>query len=622
VATITRTGGAVDLDGLVPDLLRAHPEVRPVLDRHGLRGCGGASGPHETLRYFARAHGVDERRLLAELEAAIADPAAAGLPEPPAATDAIYRRFFLAGIAVVLTAGATWGAYLLWTIGLTGSFTAPSVHAINAHGEAQIFGWVGLFIMGFALQAFPRIWQTRLALPRLALATFTLMLSGIVVRTVGMIAGAPDGAASWIALAGGGLQVAAVCGFVAVVLTTFRRSGMKVEPYVGFVVAALAFFLASTVSSVWHTWHTMTAATSRTLVWRVATYQAPLRDLQVHGLAMFMVLGVSLKMLPGLFGVPRIADRRAWAALCVLLASVVAEAALFLGYRFTGDHRLAAGLVLPWLGLVVGAALIVLPWRPWRAFPERDRSTKFVRAAYGWLFVSLVMLLLMPAYLPAVGLKFSHAYFGATRHAITVGFISLMIMGFAAKVVPTLNGVPGAALGRLWGPFLLVNIGCALRVSLQTLTDIWPGAFPLVGISGTLEVIGLGWWGLGLAAIMLRGRREAVEAGRAAAVGPRPARIRGDHVVADVLAWFPDTERVLVSRGFTLLRQAALRRTLARQVTLAQAAALRGVALEGLLDDLNGATRRRAGSDLPVLGAVAMNPASCTAASRGAEPGR
>src|SRR4051812_2781490 len=34
----------------------------------------------------------------------------------------------------------------------------------------------------------------------------------------------------------------------------------------------------------------------------MATYQAPLRDLQVHGLALSMVLGVAIRLFPGLFG--------------------------------------------------------------------------------------------------------------------------------------------------------------------------------------------------------------------------------------------------------------------------------------------------------------------------------
>ena len=43
---------------------------------------------------------------------------------------------------------------------------------------------------------------------------------------------------------------------------------------------------------------------------------------------------------------------------------------------------------------------------------------------------------MMPLYNRLTGVGFSHAYFGATRHAITVGFISLMIMGMAGQGRP------------------------------------------------------------------------------------------------------------------------------------------------------------------------------------------
>src|SRR5581483_6180466 len=89
-----------------------------------------------------------------------------------------------AGIAVVLTLGAVWGAYLLLRIGFTGSFAAVGLHEVNAHGHAQIFGWVGLFVMGFAYQAFPRFKHTTLAYPRLAWASWGLMLGGLVVRSL------------------------------------------------------------------------------------------------------------------------------------------------------------------------------------------------------------------------------------------------------------------------------------------------------------------------------------------------------------------------------------------------------------------------------------------------------
>jgi uncharacterized protein involved in response to NO len=147
----------------------------------------------------------------------------------------------------------------------------------------------------------------------------------------------------------------------------------------------------------------------------------------------------------------------------------------------------------------------------------------------------MVMLLLLPLHQAISGIPFSHAFYGAIRHAITVGFISMMIMGFAAKVVPTLNGVDPAKLPKLWGPFVLINTGCFLRCFLQTMTDVHPAFFKFVGISGVLEVSALAWWGVGLIGIMRRGKREALQTKR---VAP-PLLITGEHIVADVIQWFP-----------------------------------------------------------------------------------
>ena len=389
-------------------------------------------------------------------------------------------------------------------------------------------------------------------------------------------------------------------------LVTFRRSGTAVEAYVGFVVAALVWFLLSSVFSVWHSWHTMTAPNLDALIWSIATYQAPLRDLQIHGLALFMILGISLRMLPAIYGLRRIPEQRAWWVLGLLTTAVAGETVVFLVYRWTGNHFIAAGLVPAWAIMMTAVLMIGLTWRPWRPMPEPDRSGKFVRAAYTWLPFSLVLLLIMPFYNRLAGVGFSHAYFGATRHAITVGFISLMIMGMAAKVVPTLNGVDPRTLGTLRGPFLLVNLGCMLRVTMQIATDWTHYAYPPIGLSGMLEVAGLGWWGLGLVLVMRRGAIEARVAARPA--GHAPARIEANHRVGDVIEWFPRTEDVFLRHGFTPLKNAALRKTLARQVTIAQAAALRGVGLTVLLNDLNALVRGPV-VDLPVLSPDAL---TCT----------
>ena len=200
------------------------------------------------------------------------------------------------------------------------------------------------------------------------------------------------------------------------------------------------------------------------------------------------------------------------------------------------------------------------------------------------------MLLLLPVYQVVSDINFSHAYYGAIRHAITVGFISMMIMGFAAKVVPTLNGRDPRTLSSLWSPFILVNLGCFLRCSTQTLTDFHPAFFSIVGLSGTLEVAGLTWWGLHLARIMLNGKREQRHD---ELMSERPTRIEPDHYVGRVVEWFPDTLDVFVRAGFTPLTNPLLRRTIARTVTVAQAARLHDVDPHQLLNQLNAATGHR-----------------------------
>ncbi len=585
----------INASTMIPDLLKRYPQARSVFDRYGLNGCGGRLGPVEPIGFFARTHGVDEHRLLTELREAASAAGTAEVdasPAGPGVADAIYRRFFTAGIAVVLTVGATWGAWLLWRIGINHAFFSVSLFQVNAHGHAQIFGWVGLFIMGFAYQAFPRMWHTPLAGPRWAAAAFILMLAGLCMQVTAMALTESWSNAVPAAVIGNLLQILAIVIFAIQLLFTYARSGKPFDPYVGFAFAAVGWFIAMSAMTLWHTYHTMAARSFMELVWYVSAYQAPLRDMQVHGLALMMILGVSLRLLPGLFDLPAIAPRRAWTGLAMLNMAVVAEIALFIARRWTGNHALAAVMWVSWILLAAGVAMVVWPWRLWRRFPtpeaRLDRSAKFIRTAYGWLAVSLAMLLLLPAYRAASGIPFSHAYYGAIRHAITVGFISMMIMGIASKVVPTLNGIDPRTLPRLWVPFALVNIGCFLRVSTQTLTDWHPGPYAIIGLSGSLEVAGLAWWGIGLIRLMARGKREMAEERM---IGERPAAIEPSHRVADVLDWYPQTERVFIDHGFSAIKHAVFRRTLARQVSLEQACRMHGVSIADLVADLNAAAR-------------------------------
>jgi hypothetical protein len=603
---------------MIPDLLRAAPEARPVLDRYGLRGCGGQLGPVESLGFFAQAHDVPLPRLLDELREACEHPAA----RPPASPaeqlgDAIYRPFFKAGIAVVLSLGGVWGAYLLLRIAFSGDgFRAVSPHEVNAHGHAQIFGWVGLFVMGFAYQTFPRFKHTNLSHPRLALATLGVMLAGVVGRSV---CEPLAGVWPWLAapaVAAAALEVVAITLFVGIILATWRASGKPLAFYDWYVLSAFAWFVAQAVYEAAYLAATFAAGPDG-LVPLIARWQGALREMQIHGLALLMILGVSQRLFSHFYGFPAPDRRRSLVALAFLNAAVAGEVVGLILLRG------GAGWVALWYGSVLLlAGTVVVLVRGWHIFgtpPERDRSLKFLRAAYVWLFVSLAMLVLMPGY--QYGLlrwlapetfaahpHFSHPYYGAVRHAITVGFISLMIVGVASKVVPTLNGVDVRGLSGLWGPFLLINAGCALRVVSQALTDFTPSAFPFAGVSGVLEVTGLALWGAHLWAVMA-GRVRARPAPAAPLDVGEP--ITASHRVGEVLARYPELLSTFVSFGFTPLTNPLLRKTAARLVTIAAACRSQNVEADKLLAALNTARARLDGGRvaLTVLSGEAPAPA-------------
>src|SRR5215472_12012338 len=163
----------------------------------------------------------------------------------------LHHQYFMAAIATVVTVGAGWGVWLLFQIALAGRFTGISLQDVNAHGQAQIDGWVGLFIMGFALQMFPPVWHAQLAGRRWRLVPLVAMLAGVVLRSVAM--SAPVGASGPpLALLGSGLQVGATALFGGMLLLTFRRSVEPIHPWMGFVFLALVCFVAQALLDGWH----------------------------------------------------------------------------------------------------------------------------------------------------------------------------------------------------------------------------------------------------------------------------------------------------------------------------------------------------------------------------------
>jgi hypothetical protein len=482
----------------VADVLRIAPRSREVFDRHGLKGCGAENGPTEPISFFAAVHQIDAEQLVREMPDSEQPYIYKEVP-----ADVIYRRFFKAAIVTVLSVGGMWGAVNLLQIAVGRSFLQLDlVPAIHAHAQAMISGWVGLFVMGFAYQSFPRFKNTTLWRPELANVTFYSLISGVVARIVAELT-APAPAAMFFGVIGFALEWMASIVFVIVLLKTRRQSIEPRARYERFILGSLFWFLMQIPLSYVLFFAKLFAADEQQQVMRIALIDGPLREVQLLGFAALIIAGVSQRFVPQVYGLKPPRRDHGTSIFWIINSSLLLNVASYVLLLVTFNLIFRIPLEISYLAMPVWTVLLVKQIGIFNTPQRPDRSFKFIRAAYVWLLVAAVMLPLFPAYSLLTGQLFAHSWIGAYRHAFTVGFISTMILGMSSRIVPILAGVDGAALTRLWGPFALINAGNAGRVLLQILTDWFPKiAYPLIGFTGFIEVIALAWWGIHLWRIM------------------------------------------------------------------------------------------------------------------------
>jgi len=416
-----------------------------------------------------------------------------------------------------------------------------------------------------------------------------LMAAGILLQTVAHLLSPPSLSLELLASV---VQLTAVIIFAGLMVRTIRQAGKR-EMYDRFLYAALVWFLIAAITNPVIFKLFELAGTREQLLFNLATFNIPYRDVQLLGLAVVMILGISLRLLPHAYGLRE--PSRRWVSFLFwgVNGSILGGVAFFIVGMTSGNHWL---LMLQWLASIFLLVIAIVTPFQYRLFGrvaknENDRGLKFIRAAHVWFIVAAAMLVFTPIYnfgiyMPITGshVPFSHAFFGAYRHALTVGFIMMMIVGVSSKVVPTLSGVDVRRAESLWPTFLLLNLGNLTRVSFQIATDFSPAAYPVMGVSGFIEVIALSLWGYELLANMRVGKKLEKES--SALNFFQPLDITPDTKVGEVLARYPASLEIFVRRGFPLLRNPVLRKTMARAITIEQACRREGVDLAGLLDEI------------------------------------
>jgi len=565
----------------VRDVITQWPWTVRVFERHGLTGCGGAQGPDEPLGFFATVHEVDPDKLLRELGEAIAAGPSREAPAPFAAAPQadIYPRFMKAAILAALTGGATLGLVVLTIAGLRGSLhTGLSwwTPVIQAHGHVQIFGWVALFIMGVAYHVVPRFKATELHRPDLARRTFWLMAGGLTARALAQPY-AREAFAAVVGVAGAAAELVAVFLFARIIARTIAQSPAPRAGFERYLFAGNFWFLL------------VAAANLASMLGMALTgdpvihprLNAALIHVEVVGFIGLWILGVSLRILPVFLGLPALGAAAVrgvfWGMNAGGALAALAEVSGLTALRVPASLLELAAV----LAFVLGMRIFRTPAPSAHADPN-PYYRKFIVAAYAWLAFAALLLAFISVYESALR-PLPHELTGSYRHAITVGFITAMIMGVASRVVPVFRGVPLQGVGLVNAAFWLLNAGCAVRVVFQGIAGFLGAPFTLVSsASAYLEIPAIALFSL----VIWRTLDARL------VVDPATDEITLESRVGALIERRPELLAVFLRHGFAPLANPVLRRTMGALVSVRQACGLHGADADALLRDLQASAAR------------------------------
>lgn len=385
----------------------------------------------------------------------------------------LVAAFIVSGMFFMLLPGTFLGVWSLFGIARHHMPTSISPSWLQAHGQAQLFGWVGSFILGIGLYSLTKM-QSTLAFPvRMGWTIWILWTTGISLRWIAGVTGW-----EWKILLplSGLLQLTAFLFFYRAVrrhrpdkLSPRREVWMKIVLGGGlaFLITMIANFVVLTRLAL----HGSSPALPH-------VFDQQLVVLGVWGVIVPTIWGFNARWLPIFAGFRKPDGPRLLIAYIFSIGGIVAV--FFVWPPIAATAFLFAALMAVealhvWEPAVQGAKLLNVH----ATFPL------FVRLAYGWLVVSTALYALAVLYDRDGGI------WGASRHALTVGFIAAMVLTIGQRVLPAFCGMRVLWSTRLmlWS-LLLLNLGCLLRVTLEPLAyeGYWAFAWKLLPVSAVLEL--------------------------------------------------------------------------------------------------------------------------------------
>ena len=389
----------------------------------------------------------------------------------------LLMAYVSSGLVFMLLPGTFLGVWNLLQISGRESAASVSPAWLQAHGHAQVFGWIGSFIFGIGFYSIPKLRGATKPAFGAAWACWAMWTIGVAMRWAANVYGW-----QWrllLPLSGVLELVAFLIFFWAVSQHRPEDSGKtRLDPWIWVVVSAttglMLVLIANLAACIYLALRGPSPALPHILDQRYLV-------LATWGFLVPFVWGFSTKWMPVFLGLKPVRPSLLLSALVVNFAGVVLTLAGW-GAEAT-------------LLFVVGAALIIAALRMFEVSQQEPKTRGvhrsfpfFVRMAYGWLLVAALL---------GVGAALwdsSGGIWGASRHALTVGFIAVMVLCVGQRVLPAFAGMRLLWSTRLmFAGLVLLTIGCTLRVSSEFLAyqgyANW--AWSALPVSAMLELAGI-----------------------------------------------------------------------------------------------------------------------------------
>jgi uncharacterized protein involved in response to NO len=390
----------------------------------------------------------------------------------------VLRVWIIAGLFFMALPGTLLGFSNLLAISTHhgSSFLPPAW--MQGHGHAQVFGWIGSFVLGIGFYSQPSRGRNVLAIP---IAAFALWTSGVAMRWLANIY-----SWQWQTL----YVVSASFELIAILLFLMAASRHKmpespekgkkagIELWMISVLLGTAGLAASIIFNFIECVKLAMGGTNQAFPYAV---DQKFLILIAWGFLVPTVWGFSARWLPSFLGVERPRVRAFAAVLALDVAGVLCG---------------LAGWIKP-AAVVLGLAAIAVPFAL-HMFEKPRGAAKvqgihpsfpvFVRLVYIWLIIAGGM---------GIWAAFADVHggiWGASRHALTVGFAATMVFAIGPRILPHFGGVYAIYSKRLmFASLLLLQTGCTVRVLSEPLA--YEGylrfAWHTLPYSGMLELAGV-----------------------------------------------------------------------------------------------------------------------------------